>query len=143
MASQRPPRLRGFTLLEMMVALVVLSLAALALIRLQGATIRGAQVLDERLLAQTVARNLAVEALTEAQAPSLGEARGVEQNGGRTWSWTRRAAALGDQGAVRLDITVADARGTIQGSLAVVRPPNPPPTITNASLASPSTDPAP
>lgn len=125
MGSNTPLDRRGFTLLEMMVALVVLSLAALALIRLEGATIRSAQVLDERLMAQTVARNIAVEALTDAQPPVLGEARGVEQNGGRDWSWTRQTAPLGDQGALRLDIKVADARGTTQGSLIVVRPPTP------------------
>ncbi len=137
MASCAPPRTRGFTLLEMMVALVVLSLAALALIRLEGVTIRGAQVLDERLMAQTVARNVAVEALTDGQAPALGEARGVEQNGGRSWSWTRQATALGDQGALRLDIIVADARGATQGSLVVVRPPAPLPAPGDAGAVSP------
>lgn len=129
---EHTPRTGGFTLLEMMVALVVLSLAALALIRLEGATIRSAQILDSRLLAQTVARNVAVEALTDAQPPLLGEARGIEQNGGRAWNWTRQAAALGDQGAVRLDVRVADAKGITQGALIVVRPANPPANLGNA-----------
>ena len=57
---------RGFTLLEMMVALAVFSLAALALLRLEGATVRQTGELDERMLAQLVARNLALGAVALA-----------------------------------------------------------------------------
>ena len=62
----------GFTLLEMLVALAVFSLAALALLRLEGATVRQTGELDERMLAQLVARNLAVETLTDPAPPPLG-----------------------------------------------------------------------
>ncbi|OYY91404.1 MAG: type II secretion system protein GspI [Sphingomonas sp. 28-66-16] len=118
---------RGFTLIEMMVALAVFSLAALALIRLEGATIRSTATLDATLLAQTVARNVAVEALTDAQPPVTGVASGVEENGGRNWTWRRTAAPLGDKGAVRIDVSVADPAGTTLGQLTVVRPPERPP----------------
>ena len=47
---------RGFTLIEIMVALAVFSLAAMALVRLESATIRGASILDDTLVAQMVAR---------------------------------------------------------------------------------------
>ena len=67
----------GFTLIEMMVALAVFSLAALALIRLEGATIRGAATLDTTLMAQTVARNVAFDALTDARPPTIGTATGI------------------------------------------------------------------
>ena len=49
----------GFTLIEIMVALAVFSLAVLALLRLETATIRGARVLDDSLVAGIVARNVA------------------------------------------------------------------------------------
>ena len=52
---------RGFTLLEMLVALAVFSLAALALVRLQGVTLRTAADLDSKALGQIVARNLMVD----------------------------------------------------------------------------------
>lgn len=111
----------GFTLIEMMVALAVFSLAALALIRLEGASFRGAAILDQTLVGQIVARNVAVDALTSAAPPALGTAQGIEQNGGRAWRWTRVVAPLGGGNAVKVDVTVADAGGTDVGKLTVVR----------------------
>lgn len=105
----------------MMVALAVFSLAALALIRLESATIRGAGTLDTTVLAQMVARNVAVEAMTDARPPTLGLARGSERNGGRDWSWTRTTAPTGDPRILRIDVTVADASGRNAGHLTVVR----------------------
>lgn len=112
---------RGFTLIEMMVALAVFSLAALALIRLEGATVRGAATLDTTLLAQTVARNVAVEAMTDARPPTIGAASGVEQNGGRAWSWTRTVQPTGNVRVLRIDVTVRDPAGRNAGHLTVVR----------------------
>lgn len=111
----------GFTLIEMMVALAVFSLAALALIRLEGATVRGATILDSTLTAQMVARNVAIEAMTDAQPPAAGIARGVEQNGGRTWTWTRITRPTADARIVRIDVEVTDGAGSRQGHLTVVR----------------------
>ena len=112
---------RGFTLIEMMVALAVFSLAALALIRLEGATIRGAASLDTTLMAQTVARNVAIEALTDARPPAIGTATGIEQNGGRGWAWTRATQPTGDVRILRIDVSVMDASGRSAGHLTVVR----------------------
>lgn len=120
---------RGFTLLEIMVALAVFSLAAMALIRLEGATIRGAGALDATLLAGGVARNVAIEAVTDAAPPSSGLTRGVEANGGRTWAWTRVVAPTGDPRIVRVDVAVSDANGRAVARLTMVRPPTPPATI--------------
>lgn len=112
---------RGFTLIEMMVALAVFSLAALALIRLEGATIRGATTLDTSLLGQTVARNVAIEAMSDARAPTLGTASGSESNGGRIWSWIRTVQPTGDARVLRIEVTVRDPAGRTAGRLTVVR----------------------
>lgn len=133
MASNRQPQ-AGFSLIEMMVALAVFALAAMALIRLEGAIIRSASSLDRTMMAQIVARNVAVETLTDAQPPVTGISNGVEDNGGRSWNWQRIAAPLGDQGAVRVDVTVSDTTGTALGRLTVVRPPNRPVAVRTAAL---------
>lgn len=119
-------REQGFTLIEMMVALAVFSLAALALIRLEGASFRGAAAVDRSLLAGIVARNVAVEALTASKLPTLGTAQGTEINGRGNWQWTRTVSPVGDGDRVfRIDVIVADAAG-VAGKLTVLRD-NPPP----------------
>lgn len=124
--DDQAPQVRGFTLIEMMVALAVFSLAALALIRLEGATIRSAGTLDATLLAQIVARNVAVESLTDAVPPVVGESRGVEDNGGRAWSWRRIVTPIGDQKVLQIEVSVSDPAGTALGHLTVIRPPDRP-----------------
>ncbi|WP_275402077.1 type II secretion system minor pseudopilin GspI [Sphingomonas aracearum] len=118
-AASRPET--GFTLIEMMVALAVFSLAALALLRLEGATIRGAGIVDETFLAQTVARNVAIEALTDARPPTIGVTRGVEQNGGRAWTWSREVRPAGGGRVLTIAVSVADPGGATLGRLTVVR----------------------
>ncbi|OWK32412.1 type II secretion system minor pseudopilin GspI [Sphingomonas mucosissima] len=116
---------RGFTLIEVMVALAVFSLAALALIRLEGATIRSTALLGDTVLAQMVARNVAVDAITAPSPPALGRAAGVEQNGGRAWRWVREVRRAGDTGVLRIDVAVSDAGGRALGRLTMIRPPRP------------------
>ena len=114
----------GFTLLEILVALAVFSLAALALIRLETASVRGVVTLDRTLLANMVARNVALEAVTDAQAPARGQSAGVEVNGGRPWRWTRVVTPTGDSRIVRIDVAVAAANGQVVGHATMVRPPD-------------------
>ena len=116
----------GFTLVEIMVALAVFSLAALALIRLEGATIRSTGILDATLAAQTVARNVAIEAVTDAETPPAGQTNGVEQNDGRAWRWSRTVTPTGDARIVRIEVAVLDGTGRVLGRMTMVRPPTTP-----------------
>ncbi len=113
---------RGFTLIEIMVALAVFSLAAMALVRLESATIRGATILDDTLIAQMVARNVAIDAVTAAQPPTAGAVAGAETNGGRSWAWMRRVRAMGGSQVLRIDVTVANRSGAILGRSTMIRP---------------------
>lgn len=126
-AGQRSCRsgARGFTLIEVMVALAVFSLAALALIRLEGATIRSTALLADTVLAQMVARNVAVDAVTAPSPPALGRAAGVEQNGGRPWRWVREVRRAGSSDVLRIDVAVLDQGGRALGRLTVIRSPQP------------------
>ncbi len=126
-----PPRAGedGFTLIEIMVALAVFSLAAMALVRLESATIRGAAILDETVVAQMVARNVAIAGVTDPQAPALGRTTGAEVNGGRRWKWTRIVSGTGDARVVRIDVAVANAGGRTTGRMTMVRPPTAAPPV--------------
>lgn len=111
----------GFTLIEMLVALAIFSLAALALLRLEGATLTGTARLADTTTAQIVARNLAVELLTDPAPPSLGEASGQVANAGATWNWRRTATRTDDVRIVRIDLAVADAAGHPLTRLSIAR----------------------
>ena len=113
----------GFTLIEIMVALAVFSLAAMALIRLESATIRGAAIVDDTQLGTLVARNVAIETVSDAEAPIPGQSSGVETNGGRVWRWTRSVTPTGGAGIVRIDVAVRDSGGSVVGRQTMVRGP--------------------
>ena len=97
---------QGFTLLEMLVALAVFSLAALALVRLQGVTLHTAADLDSKAMGQIVARNLMVEVQTDPAPPSLGNQQGDVDNGGRRWHWIREVKATDDKRLLQINLTV-------------------------------------
>lgn len=111
----------GFTLVEMLVALAIFSLAALALLRLQGATLSSTARLQSGIVAGIVARNLIVEALTDEIAPSFGRDSGAQSNAGHSWRWTRTVARTGDVRLQRIDVQVLDAGGRPAASLTAFR----------------------
>ncbi|RZJ18041.1 MAG: type II secretion system protein GspI [Brevundimonas sp.] len=103
--SRRADR-SGFSLLELLVALAVFSLAAVALLNLQGESTRSQVRVETRTLAGVVAQNLAVEAVTAPRPPSDGEGRTALA--GRDWRWSRSVVATDDPEILRIDIRVAD-----------------------------------
>jgi len=114
-------RRNGFTLIELVVALAVFSIAALALLRLEGATLQSTADLRERMLGQIVARNIAIEALSDTTSPAFGRTAGEEDNGGRAWRWTRIVRRTSDARLQRIDVAVTDEAGRPAGALTVFR----------------------
>ena len=114
-------RASGFTLIEVLVALAIFSLAALALIRLDGAALGTAARLDERAIAAIVARNQGNAALLEPVPPTFGASAGIESNAGRAWPWTRTVSRTPDRRLQRIDIRVAGSDGSTLASFTVLR----------------------
>jgi general secretion pathway protein I len=111
----------GFTLIEMLVALAIFSLAALALLRLEGATLASTARLQEQAMAQIVARNLAVEVMTDPVPPAFGRESGQAENGGRNWSWTRNVARSPEPRIQQIEIEVQSQIGPEGARLTVFR----------------------
>ncbi len=107
MYRDKSPAHNGFTLLEIMVALAIFSLAALAMVRLQGYSVRSTAVLGDSGMAWQVARNLAVERLSDPAPPVIGDENGEEVNGGQNWDWTVSTKKTDDARLLRIDILVA------------------------------------
>ena len=110
-ADRRPSGERGFTLIEMLVALAIFSLAALALLRLGGATATNSARLQEQAVAQLVARNVAVETLSDPEPPPFGVQTGEVANAGRRWIWVRTAGRSPEARIQQIEVRVTDAAG--------------------------------
>jgi general secretion pathway protein I len=116
------PHENGFTLIEMLVALAIFSLAALALLRLGGATASNSARLNDQAIAMIVARNLAVELLTDPQPPAFGTSAGEIANAGRRWRWTRSVGRSPEARIQQIEIAVEPAaRGPGRASLTLFR----------------------
>lgn len=99
-------RARGFSLIEMLVAMAVFSLVALAVLNLAGENTRSAVVIEERVLAGVVADNRAVEAMLATPAELAAQSAGTESAGDRDWRWTRTVSQTDMDAIVRVDVTV-------------------------------------
>ncbi|MCW8919200.1 MAG: type II secretion system minor pseudopilin GspI [Gammaproteobacteria bacterium] len=99
-------RLRGFTLLEMMVALAVLSIALAAMIKGVAANASNATYLRDRTLAHWVGMNVVAEQRLLGRWSELEIQRGEEEMGRHTWYWSARLSKTFDEDVRRLDVEV-------------------------------------
>lgn len=99
-------RTQGFSLLETMVALAVFSIAAMGLVSLNTQSVRINRELDTRLLARTVAENVAVDTVTEQTLSLSPVTEGETIQRGRAYVWTRTLEATPQPGlySVRIDV---------------------------------------
>ncbi len=111
----------GFTLVEVLVALAIFSLAALALLRLQGAAITATARLDDHGLAAITAENLGLDALLAAAPPAFGNSEGDTSNAGRRWHWRQTVTRTPDVRLQRIDIGVAGIEGGGTASITLIR----------------------
>lgn len=98
-------RLRAFTLLEVLVALVVVAVAVAALARAGAQAIDSQFHLEERTLAIWVADNLLSELRLEARVES-GSRQGVSTMGQRDWYWDMLIQPAPGGQLLRVDVAV-------------------------------------
>ncbi|VVN16598.1 Type II secretion system protein I [Pseudomonas fluorescens] len=98
-------RVRGFTLLEIMVALAIFSTLAAAVLSASQYVVRHTAEIQDRLFAAWLADNQ----LNELQLQSgwvVGQSRQVIPMDRRNWSLQQRISATGDPRLLRVDIEV-------------------------------------
>jgi general secretion pathway protein I len=89
-AADRQParrRARGFTLLEVLIGLVVLSLALLALTRTAALQVGNLGQLRDRTMAGWLAQNLLAETRIANPFPPVGTSSGARRFGPAEWRW--------------------------------------------------------
>jgi general secretion pathway protein I len=106
----RASRRRGFTLLEVLVALLLLSLALVALVRTTSLEARALGQLQESTFAQWVAANALAELRLAEQPAAIGERHGRAEMAGRRWQWRMRISVTEAPRVLRVDVEVAPDR---------------------------------
>jgi len=104
------PACRGFTLLEVLIALAIVALALVALARTAMVQVRDFDALRERTLAGWVAANVLAETRL-GRSVAVGRADGRLEFADRSWRWTREIQATPNPEIHRVDIQVFAAEG--------------------------------
>jgi general secretion pathway protein I len=82
-------RRRGFTLIEVLVALAIVTLGMAALLGTLNSAAGTAGYLQDKTLAEWIALNQVSKVRLSAQAPSKGDSEGEIDYAGRKWKWTQ------------------------------------------------------
>ncbi len=100
-------RVRGFTLIEVLVALAVFAIAITALV--QAGTRRADNVgyLRDRTLANWIASDRITALRLEGGWPEVGTQEGEVEMAGRAWYWTARVEATPEEAVRRVEVEVS------------------------------------
>ena len=100
---------RGFTLLEVLIALAVLAIGMIAVIGTAGTSTREAAELKDETFAHWVAMNELTSLRLEPAWPDVGTHKGKAEMAGQHWRWQAVISKTSDPDLLRADIDVSDA----------------------------------
>ena len=98
---------RGFTLVEVLVALAIVSIALIAALRASGQATNAVSELRLRLLAGWIAEDRLAEHRARGDWLPLGIARGRQSQGGVEFAWREEVIATPNSSFRRVDVFVA------------------------------------
>jgi general secretion pathway protein I len=126
---------RGFTLIEVVVALAIVAIGMFAVFKTIGDTANNVSYLRDRTIAAWVADNHITEIRLSGQMPSVDQTEGDVEMAGRRWHWVTRVSQTQVSGLRRIDVSVrreGDAEGSsilglagFVGATATSTPPSP------------------
>jgi len=115
-ALPRPARsASGFTLIEVLAALVIVALGMLGVIEAVSQQARNGAYLREKTIAHWIAMNVVTEQRLQPAPPPVADSSDEVEFAGQRWRWSMRVTQTEVQSLRRMDVSVrpADARDDV------------------------------
>jgi general secretion pathway protein I len=108
-----PRRSGGFTLIEVLVALAIVTFGMAALLSALSSSADSVAYLRDKMFAEWVALNRIEEVRLALRRPTKGESEGEAEMAGRRWRWRQEVNETEIKGMMRIDVSVrpVDAPG--------------------------------
>ena len=113
-------RAAGFTLIEVLAALVIVALGMLGVIEAVTQTARNGTYMREKTLAHWIAMNVITERRLQPAPPGVGETSDDVEFAGERWHWTMRVTQTKVESQLRMDVSVRAADAAEDTSLTTV-----------------------
>ncbi len=110
----------GFTLIEVLAALIIVSLGMMAVIQAVSQTASNSSYLREKTIAHWVAMNRLTQARLEPGAPKVDKTSDEVEMAGREWRWTMTVTQTPVETMRRIDISVRPAEADEDSSMATI-----------------------
>ncbi len=101
----------GFSLLELLVAIAILSMAVIPMISTQTGALKSTSDLNERLLARIVAENALTELRLSEIPPAPGSINGTEYQAGMEFIWQAEVRNIPQQPLMAISLSVMKMDG--------------------------------
>ncbi len=98
---------RGFTLIEVMIALVIISISLASMAVTMGGMLDNATALRERTYASWIAQNKIVEMRIENVLPETGTSSGDIEYAGSDWEWRTEVSKTAVENLFRVDVRIS------------------------------------
>lgn len=127
-SSRRQGRISGFTLIEAVVALLIVALGMMAVFMQLNQYATTANYIEEKTLASWIASNQLTELSVQPQWPELGESEDDVEFASRQWHYTVKVSETAVENLRRVDVSVAlanDPEKIVHTVSALIEPPPP------------------
>ncbi len=99
-------KLKGFTLIEVVVAVAVIAVGLMGTIKTIGTVTKNTAYLNERVIATWVAQNAMARYELNLEDDADKETTGTEEVAGIEWHWSKKLVTTQDPGIQRVEIDV-------------------------------------